>query len=85
MQCMMKEICAQCIQPQRDPTTGQVRYVFSCFDQDQPLDHVDFEALRERLGQNSVQEKLTAQWIDRCLRRASLRSAEAPEPELLNA
>jgi NADPH-dependent glutamate synthase beta subunit-like oxidoreductase/NAD(P)H-flavin reductase len=85
MQCMMKEICAQCIQPQRDPATGQVRYVFSCFDQDQPLDHVDFEALRERLGQNSVQEKLTGQWIDRCLRRANLRRSEASEPELLNA
>ena len=85
MQCMMKEICAQCIQPQRDPATGATRYVFSCFEQDQPLDHVDFEALRERLGQNSVQEKLTAQWIDRCLRRANLRSAEAPESELLNA
>ncbi|MGH8635674.1 MAG: hypothetical protein ACREUZ_00910, partial [Burkholderiales bacterium] len=85
MQCMMKEICAQCIQPQRDPATGATRYVFSCFNQDQPLDQVDFEALRERLGQNSVQEKLSAQWIDRCLRRASLRSAVAPAGELLNA
>jgi NAD(P)H-flavin reductase len=73
MQCMMKEICAQCIQPQRDPQTGKVSYVFSCFNQDQDLDRVDFAALRERLGQNSVQEKLTAQWIDRCLRRAGLR------------
>ena len=73
MQCMMKEICAQCIQPHRDPQTGKVSYVFSCFNQDQDLDRVDFAALRERLGQNSVQEKLTAQWIDRCLRRAGLR------------
>ena len=29
MQCMMKEICAQCLQPQHDPETGKVRYVFS--------------------------------------------------------
>jgi NADPH-dependent glutamate synthase beta subunit-like oxidoreductase/NAD(P)H-flavin reductase len=29
MQCMMKEICAQCLQPQRDPATGKVTYVFS--------------------------------------------------------
>ncbi|MCC7080253.1 MAG: FAD-dependent oxidoreductase [Burkholderiales bacterium] len=85
MQCMMKEICGQCIQPQRDPASGQIRYVFTCLDQDQPLDHVDFEALRERLGQNSVQEKLTAQWIDRCLRRAGLRGAETLEGELLSA
>jgi NAD(P)H-flavin reductase len=67
MQCMMKEICAQCLQPQRDPVTGRIRYVFSCFDQDQPLDAVDFEALDARLRQNSVQEKLTARWIARCL------------------
>ena len=63
MQCMMKEICAQCLQPQRDPVTGKVSYVFSCFNQDQPLDRVDFAALDARLQQNSVQEKLTAQWI----------------------
>ncbi|HUP98205.1 MAG TPA: pyridine nucleotide-disulfide oxidoreductase, partial [Usitatibacter sp.] len=67
MQCMMKEICAQCLQPQVDRATGKVRYVFSCFNQDQPLDDVDFGGLRQRLGQNSLQEKLTAQWIDRAL------------------
>ena len=63
MQCMMKEICAQCLQPHRDPATGKVSYVFSCFNQDQPLDIVDFGGLDARLRQNSVQEKLTAQWI----------------------
>ena len=67
MQCMMKEICAQCLQPQVDPATGERTYVFSCFNQDQPLDRVDFPGLAARLTQNSVQEKLTAQWIDRCL------------------
>jgi NADPH-dependent glutamate synthase beta subunit-like oxidoreductase/NAD(P)H-flavin reductase len=66
MQCMMKEICAQCLQPHRDPQTGEVRYVFSCFNQDQPLDCVDFPALNERLKQNSVQEKLTAMWLKAC-------------------
>jgi len=67
MQCMMKEICAQCLQPHVDPATGKVTYVFSCFNQDQPLDVVDFRGLRERLKQNSLQEKLTAQWVDRSL------------------
>jgi len=67
MQCMMKEICAQCLQPQRDPATGKIRYVFSCFNQDQPLDEVDFGALRARLEQNVIQEKLTAQWVMRCI------------------
>jgi len=78
MQCMMKEICAQCLQPQVDPATGKTRYVFSCFNQDQPLDAVDFAALRERLGQNTLQEKLTAQWIDRALRIEGARPSAAP-------
>src|SRR5688572_30712469 len=68
MQCMMKEICAQCLQPHVDPATGKMTYVFSCFNQDQPLDQVDFGALAQRLAQNGVQEKLTALWIDRCLK-----------------
>jgi hypothetical protein len=69
MQCMMKEICAQCLQPHRDPATGKVSYVFSCFNQDQPLDRVDFPALDLRLRQNAVQEKLTAQWLTHALTR----------------
>jgi len=68
MQCMMKEICAQCLQPHVDPVSGKTTYVFSCFNQDQPLDQVDFNALSQRLAQNGVQEKLTALWIDRCLK-----------------
>ncbi len=66
MQCMMKEICAQCLQPQRDPQTGRTSHVFSCFNQDQPLDCVDFHALSERLRQNTLQEKLMAQWLRHC-------------------
>ncbi|HVC62974.1 MAG TPA: FAD-dependent oxidoreductase [Acetobacteraceae bacterium] len=77
MQCMMKEVCAQCLQPQVDPVTGARSVVFSCFNQDQALDRVDFPALHERLGQNGTQEKLTAQWIDRALRRLQARGAAA--------
>ncbi len=73
MQCMMKEICAQCLQRHRDPVTGEESIVFSCFNQDQDLDRVDFDGLGQRLRQNAVQEKLTAQWIDRCLRVAGVR------------
>ena len=77
MQCMMKEICAQCLQKHIDPATGKTSYVFSCFNQDQALDRVDFPGLKSRLRQNSVQEKLTSQWIDRCLRRLQLRGSAA--------
>jgi NADPH-dependent glutamate synthase beta subunit-like oxidoreductase/NAD(P)H-flavin reductase len=75
MQCMMKEICAQCLQVHRDPESGVESVVFSCFDQDQDLDRVDFDILRARLGQNGVQEKLTRLWIDRSLRHLGLRES----------
>ncbi len=77
MQCMMKEICAQCLQRHVDPVTGEETVVFSCFNQDQELDQVDFPGLRDRLSQNAVQEKLTKQWIDRCLRRLGQRTPAA--------
>ena len=37
MQCMMKEICAQCLQRHVDPETKKESFVFSCFNQDQLL------------------------------------------------
>jgi hypothetical protein len=69
MQCMMKEICAQCLQKHRDPATGKETIVFTCFDQDQPMDRVDWDNLRARLRSNSLQEKLSTLWLDRLLRR----------------
>ena len=69
MQCMMKEICGQCIQEHFDISTGEKTYVFSCFNQDQKLDCVNFPALNARLRQNTVQEKMTAQWIKHCVER----------------
>lgn len=63
MQCMMKEICAQCLQRHVDPLTGQETIVYSCRNQDQDLDRVDFANLNTRLKQNSVQEKMTALWL----------------------
>ena len=79
MQCMMKEICAQCLQLQRDPQTGTETVVFSCFNQDQEMDRVDFPALHRRLSQNGVQEKLNKLWIDRCLHHLGQRQVLAAE------
>jgi NAD(P)H-flavin reductase len=64
MQCMMKEVCAQCLQKHVDPETGRETVVFSCLNQDQPMDHVDFKHLHTRLQQNTVQEKLSNLWLD---------------------
>ena len=70
MQCMMKEVCAQCLQKLRDPRTGEERVVFTCFNQDQDLDAVDFRNLRARLRANSMQEKLSSAWLDEMLKTA---------------
>ena len=75
MQCMMKQVCAQCLQRHVDPVTGKESFVFSCFNQDQKLDEVDFINLRARLRQNTVLEKMTNLWLTRLLTRVS--SAEA--------
>jgi NAD(P)H-flavin reductase len=64
MQCMMKEVCAQCLQRHVDPDTGKEYFVFSCFNQDQMLDAVDFGNLNSRLKNNSVVEKLSKFWMD---------------------
>jgi len=68
MQCMMKEVCAQCLQRHVNPHTGEEFFVFSCFNQDQHLDFVDFKNLNDRLRANSVQEKLSNLWLDRVFR-----------------
>ena len=67
MQCMMKEICAQCLQRHIDPVTGKETMVFSCSNQDQPQDSVDWKHLADRLRQNTVQEKLTDLWVRRLI------------------
>ncbi|MFZ2726544.1 MAG: pyridine nucleotide-disulfide oxidoreductase [Methylococcaceae bacterium] len=64
MQCMMKGICAQCMCKHVDPDTGKETFVYSCYNQDQELDKVDFVHLNARLRQNTVQEKLSNLWLD---------------------
>jgi hypothetical protein len=67
MQCMMKEVCAQCLQKHTDPKTGKETLVFSCYNQDQELDSVDFKHLNERLRANSMQEKVANAWLEHLL------------------
>jgi NADPH-dependent glutamate synthase beta subunit-like oxidoreductase/NAD(P)H-flavin reductase len=70
MQCMMKEVCAQCLQRHVDPVTGREEFIFSCYNQDQELDRVDFANLHARLRQNTVQEKLSNLWLELLLDQA---------------
>jgi NADPH-dependent glutamate synthase beta subunit-like oxidoreductase/NAD(P)H-flavin reductase len=70
MQCMMKEVCAQCLQRHVNPHTGEEFFVFSCFNQDQDLDTVDFKNLNERLKANSIQEKLANLMLDKLMNKS---------------
>ncbi len=63
MQCMLKGICSQCLQKKIDSKTGQERYFYSCINQDQKMEEIDFEFLKNRCNQNSLQEKLTKDWL----------------------
>jgi NADPH-dependent glutamate synthase beta subunit-like oxidoreductase/NAD(P)H-flavin reductase len=65
MQCMLKGVCAQCLQWQVDPETGlRTKAVFACSWPDQPLEIIDIEHLDARLTQNQLQEHLSRLWID---------------------
>ena len=75
MQCMMKGVCAQCLCKHIDPKTGEEYFVYSCSNQDQELDRVDFPNLNARLRQNTVQEKLSGLWLEYIL------SKKGNEPE----
>ncbi len=72
MQCMMKEVCAQCLQRHVDPVTGKEEFIFSCYNQDQDLDRVDFGNLQARLRQNTVQEKISNLWLAHVLDESHL-------------
>ncbi|TPQ28312.1 FAD-dependent oxidoreductase [Methylomonas koyamae] len=70
MQCMMKGVCAQCLCKHVDPETGEESFMYSCYNQDQALDYVDFPNLNARLRQNTVQEKLSSLWLTYLLETA---------------
>lgn len=58
MQCMMKEICAQCLQKHVDPHSGYESYVYSCVNQQQNAKTLDISFLETRLSQNRITERL---------------------------
>ncbi len=64
MQCMMKAVCAQCVQRHVLPGTKEEMFVFTCFNQDQKMDEVDFSNLSSRLRANSLMEKISNRWLD---------------------
>jgi len=65
MQCMLKGVCAQCLQWQIDPETGQrTKAVFACSWQDQPLEIIDIDHVDERAAQNRLLDTFNQLWVD---------------------
>jgi NADPH-dependent glutamate synthase beta subunit-like oxidoreductase/NAD(P)H-flavin reductase len=65
MQCMLKGVCAQCLQWQIDPETGQrTKAVFACSWQDQPLEIIDIDHIDARQMQNRLSDQLSQLWTD---------------------
>ena len=70
MQCMLKGVCAQCLQWQIDPETGQrTKAVFACSWQDQPLELIDIDHMDARQMQNRLLDQLNRLWIDHLFMR----------------
>ncbi|OGT45240.1 MAG: pyridine nucleotide-disulfide oxidoreductase [Gammaproteobacteria bacterium RIFCSPHIGHO2_12_FULL_41_20] len=65
MQCMLKGVCAQCLQWQIDPETGKrTKAVFACSWPDQPLEVIDTDNIDARHIQNRMQEQLSDLWVE---------------------
>lgn len=64
MQCMLKGVCAQCLQWQKNPKTGErTKAVYACSWHMQPMQLIDYPNLDERLSQNRLQETLSRLWL----------------------
>lgn len=65
MQCMLKGVCAQCLQWQIDPITGKrTKAVYACSWHNQPLEIIDIDNLDQRLSQNQMQERISDLWLE---------------------
>lgn len=73
MQCMLKGVCAQCLQWQVDPQTGQrTKAVYACSWQNQPLDIIDLDHMEQRRQQNKLQDRLNLMWLDHVMAKKKL-------------
>jgi len=73
MQCMLKGVCAQCLQWQIDPETRKrTKAVFACSWPEQPLELIDFDNLDERQIQNRLQETISHLWVNYLFKQYSI-------------
>ena len=73
MQCMLKGVCAQCLQWQVDPQTGaRTKAVYACSWQNQPMDMIDLDHMEQRRQQNKLQDRLNLLWLDYVMQKKQL-------------
>ncbi len=63
MQCMMKGICAQCVQVHHDEVTNTSTLYYTCQDSHKNIKTADFTYLDHRMKNNSVLEKIAKLWV----------------------
>jgi hypothetical protein len=67
MHCMLKGICAQCLQWQVDPVTQErTKAVYTCSWQDQPLEIIDWPHAESRHAPCLALERLNTHWHRSC-------------------
>jgi NADPH-dependent glutamate synthase beta subunit-like oxidoreductase/NAD(P)H-flavin reductase len=65
MQCMLKGVCAQCLQWQIDPVTGKrTKAVYACSWQHQPMQMIDVDHLAARDRHQALQASINQWWLD---------------------
>lgn len=71
MQCMLKGVCAQCLQWQIDPETGErTKAVYACSWQNQPMALIDIDHLASRDQLDRAHLKLRDLWLQQTLSEA---------------
>ena len=65
MQCMLKGVCAQCLQWQIDPLTGRrTKAVYACSWQHQPMTMVDWDHAKARQSWQPIISQVNQKWFE---------------------
>lgn len=63
LQCMMKQVCAQCIYTAKDPATGVTAVQFGCAKSIENIQRISYSAINKRNKNEQLEEALINCWI----------------------
>lgn len=58
LQCMMKQVCAQCVYTIKDPSTGMTSIQFGCAKSIEAMDKISYSAVNKRNKNEQLEERL---------------------------